>query len=106
MKGLGRLTVSHWPLLVLCVLPPVVESVFVLLLIPGSYPTLAPQASAVAPFGVFHDLRWLSVYANSWPIFCTLAGATLVARGVLTALSVRLAWPALTPPPAIGRLVW
>jgi hypothetical protein len=106
VKGLGRLTVSHWPLLVLCVLPPVVESVFVLLLIPGSYPTLAPQASAVAPFGVFHDLRWLSVYANSWPIFCTLAGATLVARGVLTALSVRLAWPASTPPPAIGRLVW
>jgi hypothetical protein len=105
VKVLGRLTVSHWLLLIVCVFPPVFESVLVLLLIPGSYPTLAPQASAVAPFGVFHDLRWLSVYANSWLSFGALAGTILVARGVLTGLSVRLAWPAATPPPAMGRLL-
>ncbi|MFZ0667884.1 MAG: hypothetical protein WAM97_19205 [Acidimicrobiales bacterium] len=104
VKGLWRPKVSYW-LLLLCVVPPIVETAIVLLLIPGSAPTLAPQASAVAPFGVFHDLRWLSVYANSWLTFGLLAGATLVVRGVLTALSVRLAWPATTSPPAVGKLM-
>lgn len=28
---------------------------------------LAPQLSAPAPFGVFHDVRWVWTYAWSWP---------------------------------------
>jgi hypothetical protein len=54
---------------------------------------LAPQVNAPAPFGVFHDLRWLIVYHNSWPGFLAEAAAVLFARGLLTALTVREAWP-------------
>ena len=48
-------------------------------------PSLAPQVNAVVPFGVFHDLRWLSVYASSWWTFGALAGGVIVVRGALTA---------------------
>src|SRR5580692_10085525 len=106
LTGARRPTRSHWQLLALCVILPVVESGLVLLLLPGSPPTLSPQASALAPFGIFHDLRWLSVYANSWPAFGAIAVAILLARGFVTALSVRLAWPAASGPPAMGRLLW
>ena len=106
LTGAWRQTPSHWLLLLLCVVPPVAESVLVLILIPGSPPTLSSQASALAPLGVFHDLRWLGSYANSWPTFAALVAAILVGRGVLTALSVRLAWPATARPPAMGRLIF
>ncbi len=68
-------------------------------------PALAPQASAIAPFGVFGDLRWVSVYHDSWP---TLAGelvAMLLVRGALTAVSVALAWPSHLPAPPIWKLL-
>jgi hypothetical protein len=106
LTGLSRQRPAHWLLALVCVLPPVVESAVVLLVIPGSSPTLAPQASAVAPFGVFHDLRWLSVYSDSWLIFGVTVGLILVVRGALTALSVRLSWPADSQPPPIARLLW
>ena len=60
----------------------------------GTRPDLAPQASAVAPFGVFGDLRWLSVYHDSWAALGAEVVAMLVVRGALTALSVGWAWPA------------
>jgi hypothetical protein len=106
----GHLPASTTPrarllLVLLCVVLPVVETAFVFLLDPGSSPNLAPQVTAVAPFGVFHDLRWLSVYASSWPAFAALTAGALVARGVLTGLSVSLAWPAGLAPPSLGRLV-
>jgi hypothetical protein len=100
-----KLAPVRWVLVAVCVALPVLETALVIVLTPGSSPSLAPQASAVAPFGVFHDLRWLSVYTSSWPTFGALAGAMLVARGALTAVSVRLAWPATTPPPAMPRLL-
>ena len=84
---------SHWALVLVCVGPAVAETALVLLLSPGSSPNLAPQVNAVVPFGVFHDLRWLSVYGSSWWTFGALAGGAIIARGALTALSVRLAWP-------------
>jgi hypothetical protein len=95
---------SHWALVLVCVGPAVAEMALVLLLSPGASPNLAPQVNAVVPFGVFHDLRWLSVYASSWWTFGALAGGAIVARGALTALSVRLAWPTGTPPP-MSRLL-
>jgi hypothetical protein len=61
---------------------------------------LAPQVNAPAPFGVFHDLRWLIVYHNSWPGFLAEAAAVLFARGLLTALTVREAWPDDIPRPS------
>jgi hypothetical protein len=61
---------------------------------------LAPQVNAPAPFGVFHDLRWLIVFHNSWPGFLAEAAAVLFARGLLTALTVREAWPDDLPRPS------
>lgn len=54
---------------------------------------LAAQASAVPSVAAFHDVRWLLVYAASWPV---LAGEVIVAvalRAVLATLFVRTTWP-------------
>src|SRR5437763_7902355 len=54
---------------------------------------IAPQATAPAPFDVFHDLRWLLVYHRSW-VGLTLEAAAFVAfRTAITAFMVRAAWP-------------
>ena len=98
------LTPSRWGLLLVSIALPVLEGALVFVVIPGSSPVLAPQVSAVAPFGLFHDLRWLSVYAGSWPTFGAVAAGILVARGAVTGLSVRLAWPATTAPPPMVKL--
>ncbi len=96
---------ARWALAILCVGLPILEVATVFVFLPGSSPNLAPQASAVAPFGIFHDLRWLSVYASSWPTFGALAIGVLLARGAVTAVCVRLAWPAGAPPPRMTALL-
>ena len=72
---------------------------------PGSRPDLAPQASAIAPFGVFSDLRWVSVYNNSWVALAGELAGVLVIRGAVTALSIALAWPANLRRPSVGKLM-
>lgn len=54
---------------------------------------LAPQISAPAPFGVFHDVRWVLVYHSSWWAFVAESVAAILSRGLLTATAVWLAWP-------------
>src|SRR5438067_8414769 len=54
---------------------------------------IAPQATAPAPFDVFHDLRWLLVYHRSWVGLGLEAIAFVLVRSVLTAVLVREAWP-------------
>src|SRR4051794_37736485 len=84
----------HRALLLLCVSGAVVESVLVGLLGPRAALPLAPQATATAPYGVFHDLRWLLVYSHSWLTVGVESAGFLLVRGALTALTVHLAWPA------------
>jgi hypothetical protein len=72
---------------------------------------LAPQASAPAPFGVFHDLRWLLVFHSSWFAFALELAALIAVRSTITAMLVRAAWPIGRPPPplrslAIGSVVF
>lgn len=59
---------------------------------------LAPQITAPAPFGMFHDLRWVQTYHDSWWSFALESVAAIVVRSLLTATLVRLAWPADVPP--------
>jgi hypothetical protein len=59
---------------------------------------LAPQVAAPAPWGVFHDERWLLVNAGSWPVVILGALAIVAGRGALTAVMVKLAWPAVAAP--------
>jgi hypothetical protein len=90
----------------------VTEAAVVYALFPRSDAPLALQASAVAPFGTFHDLRWLAVYSpSSWSFGLGLA-ALVLGRGALTALAVFWAWPLHTirPRPSLralmGRGAW
>jgi hypothetical protein len=61
---------------------------------------LAPQVVAPAPYGVFHDLRWLLVYHSSWWAFVVEVALMLAFRSCLDTLLVRAAWPARAPLPA------
>ncbi|MGH9115785.1 MAG: hypothetical protein ACRDWW_08150, partial [Acidimicrobiales bacterium] len=79
-----------------CVGANVLEGALVLAFDPGASSSLAPQASSIAPFATFHDLRWLSVFSNSWWAFAAEAGAMLVLRGAFVAAAVGWAWPSLS----------
>jgi hypothetical protein len=54
---------------------------------------LAPQVSAPAPFGVFHDLRWVWTYAWSWPSAVWQLAALWVFRSSYDAALIGAAWP-------------
>jgi hypothetical protein len=69
------------------------EALLIELLGPQSARALAPQASALGPFGVFHDLRWLLVYHSSWLLFSIELTAAILVRGALIGFFVRAAWP-------------
>ena len=69
------------------------EGLLVVSIGPASAVPLAPQLTAPAPFGVFHDLRWLFVYHPSWELFVCGAVALLLGRAALDVWLVRAAWP-------------
>ena len=99
--SLQRLLQPWWALVALCAGANLTETALVIGFDHGARPDLAPQASAVAPFGVFGDLRWVSVYHNSWVVLAGEVLAMLLVRGALTAVSTALAWPRhLQRPPA------
>lgn len=53
---------------------------------------LAAQLTAPSPFGMFHDLRWVQVYHDSWWSFAGESVGVIVVRSLLTAGIVSLAW--------------
>jgi hypothetical protein len=81
-------------LVVICTALAALEAGILELLHAGWAAGMAPQVVAPAPFGVFHDLRWLVVYHRSLPAFFLELAALLVFRSALDALLVREAWPA------------
>jgi hypothetical protein len=97
---------SHRGLVALAVGLPVGEAAVLLALRIDSGLSLAGQASALGPFGVFHDLRWLFVFHRSILAFVGGMVLLLVFRTVVTAALVRLAWPADRPAPPLRRLLW
>lgn len=96
---------SRRGLIALCVSANVVEAALLAGLGVRAGLTLAPQASAPVPFGVFHDLRWLVVYSDSWASLGAEGLALLVGRSLLTALTVRAAWPRGSAPPPLAVLL-
>ena len=96
---------SWWKLVGLCVAANLTETGLVLGFDHGARPSLAPQASAIAPFGVFGDLRWVSVYHDSWPALVGELMAMLLVRGALAAASVAWAWPSHLEGPTVRRLL-
>ena len=84
-RVVGERLRNHRSLVVVCTAAAVVEAILVSAFAPTSSLGLATQVSAPPPFGVFHDLRWIVVYHQSW---IGLAGellAFLVIRSLLTA---------------------
>jgi hypothetical protein len=70
----------------------------------GSVP-LAPGITAAAPYGVYHDLRFLLTYHSSWTTFTAEAAAMLIWRAALDTVLNLLAWPADLPRPAVGVMM-
>ncbi|MEU5725637.1 hypothetical protein ABZ783_27955 [Micromonospora sp. NPDC047738] len=104
MVVLRSASVRLLALLTLTTLPPILEAVLSSRFGLRSAVGLAPQASAPVPFATFHDLRWISVYHDSWPQFTGELIATVVGRGVWTAAIVLVAWPPQAGRrPAVGR---
>ncbi len=84
----------------LCGLPAFVEALVVLLTGPNVARVLAPQTTALPVLGVFHDLRWLLVYADS-PLWTAVGVAViLLGRATLSTACLLLAWPEGDRPPA------
>lgn len=65
---------------------------------------LAPQVTAPNPFGIFHDLRWIFVYHDSWLSFALLVLGAVVVRTLLTVAIIVVAWPPGRRRPATRRL--
>ncbi|MHB1854265.1 MAG: alpha/beta fold hydrolase [Acidimicrobiales bacterium] len=80
-------------LIVLCVAVATAEAALLTALGATWAGGLAPQVTAAAPFGLFHDLRWLVVYHQSLPAFVLELAALLIFRSGLDTLIVREAWP-------------
>lgn len=94
---------SHPGLLALCIALPMIEVGLLWGFGLTSALGIAPGVTAPVPFAIFHDLRWLMVYHNSWLGFAGEAVAMLAFRAALTALLVWLAWPrgVARPSPAV-----
>ena len=76
------------------------EALLVVAVGPADAAPLAPQVAAPAPFGVFHDLRWLLVYHPSWVVFVVGTIALIAGRAALDCALVRAAWPEDQPAPS------
>jgi hypothetical protein len=95
---------AHPWLIVLAVGLPVIEALILGVIGAAGAQALAPQASAPAPFGVFHDLRWLLVFHPSWHAFALELAALIAVRSTITALLLRAAWPIGKDAPSRLRL--
>lgn len=96
----GRNPAGLW-LFALGVGGPVAEAVVLQALGFVSALPLAPQLSAPAPFGTFHDLRWVWTYAWSWPSVAWQLIALLAFRALFDALLIAAAWPANVARPSL-----
>ncbi len=80
-------------LLVPAILAPTLETSLALALGARDAAVLGPQVSAPPPFDLFHDLRWVAVYHDSW---LSLAGelvAVIALRALWVAWVVSRVWP-------------
>ncbi|HXY92789.1 MAG TPA: hypothetical protein VEP49_09960 [Acidimicrobiia bacterium] len=84
---------EHRALVVICAAAAVVETLLVGAFAPTSSLGLATQVTAPPPFGVFHDLRWIVVYHESWLGLALELLAFLAFRTALTTTCLRAAWP-------------
>jgi hypothetical protein len=70
------------------------ETLLIVMIGPSSAAALGPQVSAPAPYGVYHDLRWLLVYHSSWVGFVLEVAVLLGIRTAIDTVATLAAWPA------------
>ena len=88
-------------LLAPAILAPVAETALLRAVSPENA-ALGPQATAPPGLDVFHDMRWVSVFHNSWLTFGLELAAVVVLRSLWMAWVVRMSWPdSAGPPPAL-----
>lgn len=102
-SGAVSFLIGRRRLVAICMALAVLEAGILELLHAGWAAGMAPQVVSPAPFGVFHDLRWLVVYHRSLPAFFVELVALLLFRSALDTLLVREAWPAGLPRPSYLR---
>ena len=83
----------RWELLIPAVLAPVAETAAALTFGPKAGASLGPQLTAPPPFDLFHDLRWISVYHDSWLTLGLELVAMVVLRSAYVAWIVQRCWP-------------
>ena len=88
-------------LLIPAVAGPMAETGILLALGARGAAALGPQVTAPPPFDVFHDLRWVSVYHNSWVGFVLEIALVLCLRSAYTAWLVQRAWPDQSEAPSM-----
>jgi len=94
---------GRWELLVPAALAPVGETAAALMLGPRAGASLGPQVSAPPPFDLFHDLRWISVYHNSWLTLALELVGMVVLRSAFVAWILQRTWPHRAgAPPALA----
>ncbi|HJP66099.1 MAG TPA: hypothetical protein VKA30_07340, partial [Actinomycetota bacterium] len=93
----------RWKLVVPAVVAPVVETAILLQVAPSAA-ALGPQVSAPPPLDIFHDLRWISVYHNSWVVLAFELIGVICLRSLWAAWVVQQAWPdGDVPPPSMPK---
>jgi hypothetical protein len=60
---------------------------------PAGSAALGPQVTAPPPLDLFHDLRWISVFHDSWIILALELVAVVVLRSLWVGWMVQRAWP-------------
>jgi hypothetical protein len=104
VTGHRRWPQSRMGLAMLCAgLPGIEAAVLIAVGLRGSVP-LAPGITAPAPYGVYHDLRFLLTYHASWAMFTVEAAAMLTWRSALDCGLIMLAWPASQPRPKASTI--
>ncbi|MDQ3878967.1 MAG: hypothetical protein M3290_11550 [Actinomycetota bacterium] len=84
---------SNWKLLCPAVVLPLIETGLLRGTPDPQTAAIGPQVTAPPPFDLFHDLRWVSVYHDSWlTLGLELCGIVLL-RSLFDAYMVRAAWP-------------
>lgn len=66
---------------------------------------IAVHVTAAPPFGVYHDLRWVLTFHDSWPAFAGELIGLVLFRAFLGTALVILTWPTGTKRPPTSRLL-
>jgi hypothetical protein len=91
-------------LLTLAAVPPAVEAAVLVQVRLLASLGIPPQITAIRPYNVLHDLRWVLVYHDSWLGFALELSGALVLRSLLNFGLTVLAWPAWAARPPLREL--